>query len=155
MARSIFFLVGVLALLSTGLVARELRGAEPASTPPIYATGRGAIDGVDPVAYFSEGRVVRGDPDLWHDWRGARWHFASHENREQFLRDPERFAPQFGGYCAYGVASGYTVKSDPDAWSIWRGRLYLNYDREVQEEWSADREALVERAEANWPAVLE
>jgi hypothetical protein len=127
--------------------------AEPSA--PIFATERGAIDGADPVAYFRQGRAVRGDPEIWREWRGARWHFVSVENRDRFQSDPERYAPRFGGYCAYGVASGYAVKSEPEAWTIVEGKLYLNYDLETRDEWLLDQHALIAKARENWPSLLD
>jgi hypothetical protein len=142
----------IAALCLVGLLA-GCPGAERSA--PIFATERGAIDGADPVGFFSEGRALRGDPEIWTEWRGARWHFVSIENRDRFQTDPERYAPRFGGYCAYGVASGYAVKSEPEAWTIVEGRLYLNYDLETREEWLLDRDAQIAKARENWPSVLD
>jgi YHS domain-containing protein len=118
---------------------------------PIYTTDRGAIDGYDAVAFFEQGAAVRGDEAHAMEWRGSRWLFASAENLERFRLDPERFAPEYGGYCAYGMANGYTAYTDPNAWTIVDGRLFLNFDADVKREWEADRPTMIDQADRNWP----
>ena len=125
-----------------------------AQKAPVYSDASGAIRGYDPVAYFTEGRPVKGSKQFTHRWNGAEWRFASELNRERFAAAPEKYAPQYGGYCAYGVASGYAVKIEPDAWSVVDGKLYLNYDRSVQASWQKDVPGFVRKADANWPRVL-
>ena len=112
-----------------------------------------AIEGYDPVAYFAEGRPVEGDSAFAHDWMGATWYFASAENRDRFAADPERYAPQYGGYCAWAVAHGYTAKIDPAAWKIVEGKLYLNYSKEVQADWAQDIPGNITKSDANWPKI--
>jgi YHS domain-containing protein len=97
---------------------------------------------------------VRGSREFTHQWKGATWRFASAENRERFAAAPEKYAPQYGGYCAYGVASGYAVKIEPDAWRVVDGKLYLNYDKSVQATWTSDIPGHIRKADANWPGVL-
>jgi hypothetical protein len=97
---------------------------------------------------------VAGERRYEHEWQGATWRFASAANRDRFAAAPERYAPQYGGYCAWAVSQGYTAGIDPEAWTIVDGKLYLNYDREVQERWAADREANIRSADANWPQLL-
>ncbi len=113
-----------------------------------------AISGADPVAYFTDGRALEGSSDFTHEWNGAKWRFASAENRDQFARNPEKYAPQFGGYCAWAVSQGYTAPIDPEAWTIVAGKLYLNYSKSVQAEWSQDVAGNIAKGEANWPGVL-
>jgi hypothetical protein len=113
-----------------------------------------ALDGSDAVAYFDEGKPVEGSARHTHRWQGATWRFASAERRDRFASEPERYAPQFGGYCAWAVSHGYTADADPEAWAIVDGKLYLNYNRDVQKEWSADRAALIVAGNANWPKLL-
>ncbi len=133
-------------LLFAGSVAAEM--------PPIFSDGAGAIRGYDPVAYFIQGKPVQGSKQYTYQWRGANWRFASAENRDRFAAMPEKYAPQYGGYCAYGVAQGYAVKIEPEAWSIVDGKLYLNYSLGVQEDWKQDVPGYLRRADANWPNVL-
>lgn len=112
-----------------------------------------AIEGTDPVAYFTEGRPVKGSGDFTHDWNGATWRFANADNRDLFAADPEKYAPQYGGYCAWAVSQGYTAGIDPNAWRIEDGRLYLNYSPGVQERWMADIQGHITAADNNWPGI--
>jgi YHS domain-containing protein len=98
-----------------------------------------AIEGVDPVAYFTQGKPVEGKSEFAHDWMDATWYFASAENRDLFAADPEKYAPEYGGYCAWAVANGYTAKIDPEAWTIVDDKLYLNYSKDVQAQLGAGR----------------
>jgi hypothetical protein len=84
----------------------------------------------------------------------ATWRFASAENRELFIKDPQKHAPQFGGYCAWAVGHGYTANIDPEAWRIVDGKLYLNYSKGVQKMWEQDRGRWIEAGHANWPGLL-
>jgi YHS domain-containing protein len=143
-----------MARIASFLFALAFAGAALAQKAPVYSDSSGAIRGYDPVAYFTESRPVKGSREFTHRWNGATWRFASAENRERFAAEPEKYAPQYGGYCAYGVASGYAVKIEPDAWSVVDGRLYLNYDRSVQKSWQADVPGYIRKADANWPQVL-
>ena len=130
-------------------------GPAAAQQAPVYSTLLGgAIQGYDPVAYFTEGRPVEGSRQFTHQWNGATWRFASAANRDRFAQAPEKYAPQYGGYCAFGVASGYAVKIDPQAWSVVDGKLYLNYSPAVQADWKKDVPGYVRKADANWPRVL-
>jgi len=107
------------------------------------------------VAYFTEGKPVKGSAQHTHQWNGATWRFASATNRDAFAASPEKYAPQYGGYCAYGVAGGYTVSTVPEAWSVVEGKLYLNYSRGVQDSWRKDTSGYIRKANANWPKALE
>jgi hypothetical protein len=138
------------------LVLLVLPGAAAAQKAPVYSSFLGgAIQGYDPVAYFTEGRPVEGSRQFTHQWKGATWRFASAANRDRFAQAPDRYAPQYGGYCAYGVANGYAVKIDPQAWSVVDGKLYLNYSPAVQADWKKDVPGYIRRADAQWPKVLE
>jgi YHS domain-containing protein len=120
----------------------------------VFADRDGAIRGHDPVAYFERKGPVKGMKQFSHAWRGATWYFASAENRDRFAAAPEKYAPQYGGYCAYAVASGYTADIDPNAWSIVDGKLYLNYSLRIRERWNKDIPGYIRKGDANWPAVL-
>ena len=143
-----------MARIASLLFALAFAGAALAQKAPVYSDSSGAIRGYDPVAYFTQSRPVKGSREFTHRWNGATWRFASAENRDRFAAEPEKYAPQYGGYCAYGVASGYAVKIEPDAWSVVDGKLYLNYDRSVQKSWQADVPGYIRKADANWPQVL-
>jgi YHS domain-containing protein len=112
-----------------------------------------AIEGYDPVAYFTEGRPVEGASAFAHEWMGATWYFVSAENRDRFAADPEPYAPQYGGYCAWAVAHGYTAKIDPEAWKIVDGKLYLNYSKDVQADWVEDIPGNIAKGDVNWPML--
>lgn len=136
-----------ISLLSAPLAASAL--------DPVYSSWRSlAIRGADPVAYFSEGRAVIGSSSFEYEWQGATWRFSSEEHRARFAAEPERYAPQYGGYCAYAVSEGYTASIDPEAWKIVGGKLYLNYSRDVQKLWEADVPGRIARGNANWPRLL-
>ena len=119
-----------------------------------YHNQDGAIKGYDPVAYFLDNKPVKGSEDITYEWKNAVWHFKSVENLELFRANPTKYAPQYGGYCAYAVAKGYTAKVDPLAWKIIDGNLYLNYNESVQKNWVEDLNKYIERAEENWPAIV-
>ena len=116
----------------------------------IYETENGAINGYDPVAYFTVSQAVKGNEAHSLKWKGATWYFSSAENLNAFRGNPEKYAPAYGGFCAYGVAGGYKVKIEPDAWAIVDGKLYLNYDQGVQRKWNKDREGYIKKANQNW-----
>ena len=113
-----------------------------------------AIEGYDPVAYFTEGRAMKGSEEFAYDWLGARWHFASAEHRDLFVQDPVKYAPQYGGHCSSGAAKGgNTANVDPEAWAIVDGRLYLQYSIAVLQAWERDAAARIASADQKWPAV--
>lgn len=113
-----------------------------------------AIMGYDPVAYFTEGRAMKGSEEFSYDWLGTPWQFASSKDRELFIGDPTKYAPQYGGYCVGEVASnGATINIDPEAWAIIDGKLYLSYSKEFMDKFKAHPSDLLAKAEANWPAV--
>ena len=113
-----------------------------------------AIGGYDAVSYFDESKPVAGEKSITHEWNGAVWRFASAENRERFVADPEAYAPQYGGYCAFAVSKGYTAAGDPEAWTVWEGKLYLNYNKSVREKWRTDIPGNVAKGDENWPGLL-
>ncbi len=121
---------------------------------PVFRDGKGlAIRGADPVAYFTEGAYRAGSPSFTTKWKGATWRFATAEHRDRFLANPERYAPQYGGYCAYAVSQGRVATIDPKAFTVVGDKLYLNYSLGIQEKWRADRDAYITKADANWPRL--
>ncbi len=145
-----------LGLGSAGALAALASANAQAAEPPIY-TGwfnKVAVSGHDPVAYFTQGKPVKGDPQFTTVYQGVSWHFSSAQNRDLFVADPARYAPQFGGYCAWAVAEGKTASADPKYWRIVDGKLYLNYDADVQKKWEQDVPGFISRATGNWPKVL-
>ncbi len=113
-----------------------------------------AISGYDSVAYFTEGKPVEGNDKFSLNYKGAQWQFSSQANLEAFTLAPDKYAPQYGGYCAWAVAHDNTAKGEPDQWYIHEGKLYLNYNADIREKWLKDKEALIKRANVNWPTVL-
>ncbi len=113
-----------------------------------------AIRGYDPVAYFTEGEPREGKPEFSTEYKGAKWQFASSENKALFESDPDKYEPAYGGFCAYGVAQNYLVKIEPDAWAIRNGRLYLNYDRNVQSQWAEKPDEYIQQADEKWPELI-
>jgi len=123
------------------------------SDPVNHDRGGIAIRGYDPVAYFTDSKPFKGDSKFTYTWRGAVWQFASAQHRDLFAQDPAQYAPQYGGYCAYGVSEGHTVDIDPEAWRIIEGKLYLNYSKSVQQKFQKEPEARIKRADQNWPGL--
>ena len=122
---------------------------------PVFSTYLGgAIRGYDPVAYHTEGKPVAGKRAHRVEWKGATWSFASAENKALFEGDPEKYAPRYGGYCAWAVSQGYTASIDPDAWNIVEGKLYLNYSLGVRDQWSQDIPGNIAKGDVNWPKLL-
>ncbi len=126
-----------------------------AQKSPIYADSDGAIKGYDPVAYFVNAEPVKGKAEYTLKWKEADWYFSSKENLDAFKTAPEKYAPQFGGYCAYGVSKGSLYKIEPEAWKIVDGKLYLNYNKSIQKKWEGNQVEFIKKAEVNWPKVIE
>jgi YHS domain-containing protein len=125
------------------------------AAPEVYVSpfSKVAVGGYDAVSYFA-GAPVKGDPNFATVWKGAEFRFASAANLAKFKADPAAYAPQYGGYCAWAVAGGYTAKGDPLAWRVVNGKLYLNYDANVQKRWAADIPGNIAKGDRNWPQVL-
>jgi len=122
---------------------------------PIYSNFFGsAISGYDPVAYFKEHKAVEGKSAHTYRWNDAKWYFSSAENKADFIAAPEKYAPQYGGYCAWAVTQGAAVKTDPTAWHIEGGKLYLNYDQRIKAQWSEDLVKNIQVADEKWPEIL-
>jgi len=119
----------------------------------IFIKSDAAIQGYDPVAYFKIAMPVKGRPEFTYKWKDAVWYFSSQANLNDFKSNPEKFAPQFGGYCAYGMAEGHKASTSPDAWTVVDDKLYLNYNKNVKELWAQDRSGYIEKADKNWPTV--
>jgi YHS domain-containing protein len=150
--------------LNLRAIAAALAIALPASLPaqpalaaqaPVYtpAFSKLALEGYDPVSYF-DGKPAKGDARFATTHKGVQYRFASAQSLARFRANPEAFLPQFGGYCAWAVAGGYTAKGDPLAWKVVNGKLYLNYDQSVQKRWAADIPGNIAKGDKNWPQVL-
>lgn len=144
------FLGLLVAIPVTGTLIRPALAAEPW----IFASDGIAINGYDPVAYFTQGKPVQGSAEHAVDWNGSTWHFSSAENRAKFEMNADGYAPQYGGYCAYAVSQGYTAKTVPEAWTVQDGKLYLNFSTGVRRRWLRNVDVHIKAADANWPSVL-
>ena len=133
-----------------------------AAEPPVNTLKTGifggrsdtAINGYDTVAYFTVGKPVKGQDALATEWMGAKWKFSTQAHLDLFKANPEKYAPQYGGYCAYGVTRDYLVKVEPDQFTVRDGKLYLNYDAEVQAKWLKDPAGYIKAADAKFSALL-
>ena len=123
---------------------------------PIYTSffSNVAIKGYDTVAYLTENKAVKGSKDFVTEHKGATWHFSSQENLDLFLSEPEKYEPQYGGYCAYAVAQNTTASIKPELFTIVDDKLYLNYNTKINDQWQSNKEEFIQQADANWPVLL-
>ncbi len=119
----------------------------------VFSTDKGAIKGYDPVAFFTESKAIKGSDEFTYEWNGATWHFASKQNKEAFMANPEKYAPQYGGYCAYGTAGGHKAPTETDTWTVVDNKLYFNYNQKVKEGWTKDQATLIKKADEQWPRI--
>ncbi|WP_276485540.1 YHS domain-containing (seleno)protein [Paraflavitalea pollutisoli] len=119
----------------------------------VFTVDGKAIKGYDPVAFFKVAMPVKGIDSFSYTYKGAQWQFCSRENLEAFKANPEAYAPQYGGYCAYGTAEGHKAPTQTDTWTIINNKLYFNYNSKVKQSWLKDTTHLIEKADRQWPAV--
>jgi len=124
-----------------------------AQKSPVYIANGKAIKGYDPVAFFNESKPVMGRDSLMLQWNSATWYFANRKNLEAFKAAPEKYAPQYGGYCAYGTAQGHKAPTEVETWSVIDGKLYFNYNQKVKETWSKDQPGMIKKADETWPMI--
>jgi YHS domain-containing protein len=137
--------------LMAGCKTASVATASRAGVEPFFKSEEGlALKGYDAVTYFTESKPEEGRSEFEAEWNGAKWHFASAQNRELFLREPAKYAPQYGGYCSWAVGHGYTAKGDPEAWKVVEGKLYLNYNQDVKAKWEQEMSALISKGNENW-----
>ncbi len=144
------FISAVAAIVAAGLIAGPAI-AGGAVNKTVFGT---ALKGYDVVAYHTVGKPVEGSQRISYRWRDATWRFASVKHRDLFAADPERYAPAYGGYCAYGMAQGAKVDIDPSAWHIVDGTLYLNVNKRVQQTWKTDISGYIARANRHWQRLM-
>lgn len=147
----------LLAAAAIALAPAVLLPAPALAEPAIYTSAFDdlAVQGHDPVAYFTEGKPVKGAKEFSTKYMGATFRFASAANRDAFIANPEAYAPQYGGYCAWAVSQGYTAKGDARNWKIVDGKLYLNYNTSIQKKWEGDIPGFVSAANTNWPGLVD
>lgn len=119
----------------------------------VYIADGKAIKGYDPVAFFTDAKPMMGKDSLAFMWNGANWFFSDRAHLESFRATPEKYAPQYGGYCAYGTSQGHKAPTEVDTWTVVDGKLYFNYNKKVKELWVKDQTALITKADANWPMI--
>jgi len=136
------FLIGALvAMQAIAGDPQKMVGTEPDKV---------AIQGYDTVAYFTEGQPMKGKPEFSYSWNDARWHFFNAAQRDLFVADPERYAPQFGGHCSMALSRGEVKTIDPEAWAIVNGKLYLSYSKPGIEKFRTNAAENIKKAEKNW-----
>lgn len=119
----------------------------------VFAPAGKAIKGYDPVAFFKVSKPVMGADSLSYSWKGANWLFSNQQNLDSFKTNPDKYAPQYGGYCAYGTSAGHKAPTETDTWTIVNGKLYFNYNGKVKEVWMKNQPALIEKADQQWPGL--
>lgn len=154
MARVVF--TAVLLLLATIVQASAAERINTLEKQGLfsYEPSGVAIRGYDTVAYFTQGKPVEGKVEFSTDWQGASWQFSSQEHLDLFRATPEKYAPQYGGYCAYGVAQQSLVKIEPDQWTIYEDKLYLNYNAKLNNEWKKDIPGYIAKADSLFGSLL-
>jgi YHS domain-containing protein len=147
------FVKKIMRTIRLSFIAFLVSGALFAQQPEIFSTPDGAIGGFDPVAFFKEGKPIAGKKELSYNWNGAVWSFSSAENLAAFKATPEQYAPQYGGWCAYGVADGHKSPTQVETWTIVSNKLYFNYNANVKKRWMEKQGEYIEQAEKNWPKL--
>jgi len=139
-------------MLILGIVLMTVLGGY-AQKGEIFTSEGKAIKGYDPVAFFTQSMPVKGDENFQYNWKKSTWLFSSKENLEKFKADPEKYTPQYGGYCAYGTSEGHKAPTQADTWTILDNKLYFNYNRKVKELWIPNQLALIHKADSLWPVI--
>jgi len=146
--------IGLLVLVIIVLAGAKIKRVSPLGwghkqvNTPMFSDE--AINGYDPVAYFTTNKAVKGDEAFTHSWNGGTWYLSSRENLDLFKSNPEKYAPQFGGYCAFATSKGFTANTDPEAFQIIGDKVYLFADEEMLENWMEGGEESKEKSEQNW-----
>lgn len=137
----------MLALLATAFMLQLNAQSE------IYAPKGTAINGYDVVAFFRDSKPVKGSGEFSYQYKNATWLFSSEENKKSFAEAPEKYAPQYGGWCAYGTSQGHKAPTEADTWTIVNDKLYFNYNQKVKAMWTQDQKHLIAVADEKWPTV--
>ena len=140
---------GVIAAFAVMTPQTELHGTWNKSDQDV------AISGYDTVAYFTEGRPVKGDAGINYAWRDANWQFATQKHRDMFTADPEQYVPEFGGFCAAAMTYGAVAKANPEHWAIVDGKLYLNYDDYAYQVFHENLAENIAKADVKWAEKVE
>ena len=143
--------LGLALMLAVGGAAAAASAAQPVGE--VNVNGGYAVHGYDVVAYFTAGQPAEGDDRYTAEYEGAQYRFASAEHRDTFKQDPAKYAPQYGGFCAFGTSVGRKFDGDPHAWRIVDGKLYLNLNKSIQAKWLQDTAGYIRGADNNWPII--
>ena len=119
----------------------------------IYTSNSYAIAGYDPVAYFKNEKAVKGKKEYSYQWKDANWLFSTKEDMDLFAANPEKYAPQYGGYCAYGLSEGHKAPPDPNTWTIVDGKIYFNYSKDVKTMWIKNPKERIQEADKQWSSI--
>ena len=130
-------------------------GGPASAIEPTFLADGAAIRGYDPVAYFTRGEPTEGDPSIGHEYQGATWYFATDEHRDLFAADPAKYAPQYGGYCAWAASKNYVAPTDPAAWDIVDGKLYLNFSKLTQVRWKVGKRGNIAKGDGQFCQLCE
>lgn len=127
-----------------------------AGLAPVYTSflSNNAVGGYDTVEYFKQNKAIKGKNEFQTEWKDTIWLFSSKKNLNAFLKSPEKYAPQYGGYCAWAIAHGYDARGDPLVFSIVNDKLYLNYNRDVQKQWEKNIPRFIKNADKNWKKLI-
>ncbi|WP_437373073.1 YHS domain-containing (seleno)protein [Maribacter litoralis] len=136
--------------LMLGTVFLMTLSCNDAQESKVFSEEGKALKGYDPVAFFTEHKPVLGNEAFTYTYNDALWLFASESNLNKFKNNPDKYLPQYGGYCAFGMSKGYKAPVEIETWSIVEGELYFNYNKDVQKKWSKDQENLIDIADENW-----
>lgn len=139
--------------LSLAAIVLTVLAHAHAQKAEVYSPGGKAIKGYDPVAFFMESKPVMGADSLSYSWHEATWMFANRQNLQRFKANPEKYAPQYGGYCAYGTSQGHKAPTEADTWTILNDKLYFNYNQKVKEMWVKDQPGYIQKADKQWPEI--
>lgn len=140
--------------LAASLPVLSLIGRPAIAEPEVFSDAGLALRGADVVAYFTQAAPVSGRAEFGVMWRGTVWQFSSAENLALFEMDPDRYAPQYGGYCSFAMSKGYVASSVPEAWTIHEGKLYMNFSIGVRSRWLEDVPGNIALADPHWPGIL-
>ncbi len=140
--------------IASDSIAQTMNDSKKTRHPIYYSENGVALDGQDVVAYFTQSDVVNGQKQYSHKWGGTTWLFSSAKNRDLFVKNPAKYAPQYGGYCAKAAAGGVLATTVPTAWTVLNDKLYLNYSAGAQQEWKQDTATKIAQANKNWPMIL-
>lgn len=153
-SRRRFLMHATLALAATSLLSTAVHAYDESSTRSVNVDAQGlALQGHDPVAFFTVGKPTPGQAQLTATHEGVTYRFANESNRQTFKQSPQKYAPAFGGFCAMGVALGKKLDVDLNAWRIVDGRLYLNLNKDVQKKWLENVPSHIDQANATWPRI--